>query len=463
MARGKVRREFWSLFDSFRFHPLMSFNNVMKRFLSALLVLFVFCVTIIPALLGNAPEAALIAGHQAKFDAAGHLLVWIPWNIALDREMRFYEGVPLEHGYPLFATTTFLDGNWKPLAGRNDMIPATQDGMGIISYIKFYELRGKRNPKTLALARAMGEYLIKEDLTPAAGQYPRFTRSTGQRGKFPQPANAGSQSDHPYEIEPDKGGIAGYALIQLYDTTQEKKYLGQALHNARVLAANQRPGDAQRSPWPFRADHRTGEARGPISGNMTYILRLYDALLTHGYREFAAPRAALWHWIKHHQIPSAKSNGQLFAQFFEDHDNPANRNAWAPLNLARYLLEKKEKLDPDWQEDSKSLVAFVRKNFTHQEFGVTVCHEQDEDHEAWGGINSTYGAVLALYAKAAADQSLAQEARQALNFTEYSIDEQGRPRDLFKSDSLGGWQEDAHTDVIHNYMDALVAYPEWGN
>jgi hypothetical protein len=71
--------------------------------------------------------------------------------------------------------------------------------------------------------------------------------------------------------------------------------------------------------------------------------------------------------------------------------------------------------------------------------------------------------VLALYAKATGSEELARAARQALNFTEYSIDEHGRPRDLFKSRALGGWQEDAHTDVIHNYVDALRAYPEWGN
>jgi hypothetical protein len=38
----------------------------------------------------------------------------------------------------------------------------------------------------------------------------------------------------------------------------------------------------------------------------------------------------------------------------------------------------------------------------------------------------------------------------------------GRPRDLHQSAAPGGWQEDAHTDVIHNYMDALRAFPEWG-
>ena len=309
----------------------------------------------------------------------------------------------------------------------------------------------------------MGDYLLNEALTPDSGKYPRFPRSTGTLGKFPQPADCGSQADHPYEIEPDKGGIAGYALVLLFDATNERRYLDQALQNARVLARNQATGDATHSPWPFRADFRTGQGRGPISGNMTYILRLYDALLAHGYKEFAAPRAALWHWIKTYQIPSAASDGSLFAQFFEDHDTPTNRTAWAPLNLARYLLEKKESLDPEWRNDSNTLIEFVRKNFTHQEFGVTVCHEQDEDKDAWGGVNSNYGAVLALYAKATGSAALASEAQQALNFTLYSIDDQGRPRDLFKSSDLGGWQEDAHTDVIHNYVDVLRAFPAWGD
>jgi hypothetical protein len=299
-------------------------------------------------------------------------------------------------------------------------------------------------------------------LTPNSGSYPQFTRSTGKRDQFPQSADCGSQADRPYEIEPDKGGIAGFALALLSEAAGERGYLEQALHNARVLAANQQDGDASHSPWPFRADYRNGEGRGPVSGNMTYILRLYDALLSQGYEEFSAPRRSLWKWIRHYQIPSAATDGSLFAQFFEDHDTPTNRTAWAPLNLARYLLERRELLDPDWRADSGALIEFVRSTFTHVEFGITVCHEQDEDPQAWGGINSTYGAVLALYAKATASAPFADEARQALDFTLYSIDEWGRPRDLFSNPAPGGWQEDAHTDVIHNYVDALNAFPDWG-
>jgi hypothetical protein len=387
---------------------------------------------------------------------------WTSWNDALDREMNFYQQCPAERGYPRFVLATFLDGDWIPTSNRTDTIPATQNGMGILSYLKFHELRGRQDPRFLRTARAMGDYLVEEALTPRSGRYPAFTRSTGKRDQFPLAADCGSQADRPHEIEPDKGGIAGYALVLLSDAAGERRYLEQGLHNARVLAAVQQDGDAFHSPWPFRADYRTGEARGPVSGNMTYILRLYDELLAHGYAEFSAPRRSLWNWVKRHQIRSAAADGSLFAQFFEDHDTPTNRTAWAPLNLARYLLEKGQSLDPDWLSDSGTLVEFVRGNFTHAQFGVIVCHEQDEDKQAWGGIISTYGAVLALYAKAAGSEALADEARRVLDFTLYSIDELGRPRDLFTNPSPGGWQEDAHTDVVHNFADTLRAYPEWG-
>ncbi len=408
-------------------------------------------------------QKGVIAGHPLEFDAEGRLQAWTPWTRALHLEMSFYQDCPLDHGYPRFVCETFLDGNWAP-ADRSDTIPATQNGMGIVSYLKYGELLGSQGSAFLRTARAMGDFLQKETLTPASGKYPSFTRSTGHRGQFPQHEDSGAQSDRPYETQPDKGGISGYALIRLFEETQEPRYLAQALHNARVLAANQNPGDEAQSPWPFRVDYRSGAGRGAISGNMTYILRLYDELLRLGYAEFGEPRRSLWQWIEGWQIPSAAHGGELFAQFFEDHDTPTNRSAWAPLNLARYLLEMKQALHPEWLDYSRILIEFVRRNFTHQEFGITVCHEQDEDAQAWGGVNATYGAVLALYARAAGGSAaLAQEARSALNFTLHSIDDAGRPRDLFSNASPGGWQEDAHTDIIHNVVDALHAFPEWND
>jgi hypothetical protein len=150
---------------------------------------------------------AVIAGHTASFDAHGRLMPWTAWRHALDLEMNFYQQCPAERGYPRFVLATFLDGEWNPIPDRTDTIPSTQNGMGIISYLKYYAWTKKQNPKILEFAQRMGDYLVKESLTPDAGKYPRFTRSTGWRAKFPQPADCGSQADRKYEIEPDKGGI----------------------------------------------------------------------------------------------------------------------------------------------------------------------------------------------------------------------------------------------------------------
>jgi hypothetical protein len=397
--------------------------------------------------------SASIAGHELQFESPGVPKAWIGWREMLDRVMNFYQSCPSDHGYPRFACETFLDADWNPNPARTDIIPATQNGLGILSYLKYFKLASA--PSALATAQGMGEYLVREALTPDTGVLPNFSRSTGRRGQFPLAADAGSQSDRPFEVQPDKGAIAGYALALLSQASGKDHYLEQALHNAHLLVNLQRPGDAVSSPLPFRVDYRQGTPRGEISGNMSFVLRLYGELKGRGFTEFAAPEARLWRWIKSYQIPSAKSDGELFAQFFEDHDTPTNRSAWAPLNLARLLLERREELDAEWREDALCLIDFVRENFTHEEFGIRVCHEQDEDHQAWGGINSTYGAVLSLAGNALGEPSLLREGRSALNYTLYLVDESGRPRDVAGNPSPGGWQEDAHTDVIHNFIDAL--------
>ena len=90
-------------------------------------------------------QPLIIAGHMATFDALGQLRPWAPWNDVLDREMSFYQGCPAERGYPRFVLATFLDGDWTPIPDRTDSIPATQNVMGILSYLKFHELRGMRD------------------------------------------------------------------------------------------------------------------------------------------------------------------------------------------------------------------------------------------------------------------------------------------------------------------------------
>ncbi len=403
-----------------------------------------------------------LGNHKAVYDEHGTLQPWTSWRDAIEREVKWYSHCPVEHGYPRFVYTTFMDGEFEPQTRNATFIPATQNGMGIISYLKYYAYKGKQEASALRMARYMGDYLVQEANTPDEGVYPRFSRSTGWRAKFPQAADCGSQNDQPYEIEPDKGGIAGYALLLLWEETHEDKYLQQALHNARILATNMVTGTATNSPWPFRVDYRTGVGRGAVSGNMSFILRLFDKLIEHGHQELQPPRTALWQWIKEYQLPDLAKDGLLWVQFFEDHQELDNRTAWSPLNLARYLLERKEGLDPEWRQHVKALIDFTNKRFTTVRNGVLVCGEQTHDLDPWGGILSTYGAVLAMYTRAAGSNEFKGLAYQALNFCLYAVDNDGCPGHRATGPSRGGWQEDAHTDKLHNVLDALAAFPDWG-
>ncbi len=410
-----------------------------------------------------------IGWHDAIYDEnkkEPKLTPWTTWDNALEREMNWFLKAPInDHGYPSWVCFTFMNEQYKPY--RNDFIPATQDGMGIISYLKYWEYKGKTNDKVLGFAKKMGDYLIVEANTPNEGAYPSFTRSTGIINEWPLKESAQNDADYGKNvIEPDKGGIAGFALLELYKTSKDKKYLDQAIHNARVLVKNMRPGDALHSPWPFRVDAISGKYWGERSGNMVYILRLFDSLLELGYSELKKPREALWSWIVDYQFKAPEDQEHtLWVQFFEDHPIEHNRNAWSPLNMARYLIEKKEKLDPQWKEHAELCIQFAIRNLgIDRPGGVQCVGEQDTDRRAWGGINSTFGAVTAMFYAAGGGEKYRDMAFRTLSWITYFIREDGVVCDQTGEWHWlreGGWVEDCHTDVIHNFMDAIKAVPEW--
>ncbi|MBI5090853.1 MAG: hypothetical protein HZB26_00235 [Candidatus Hydrogenedentes bacterium] len=435
-----------------------------------------FSVTLVVLLTGGfavcAEEAAAplpekVGFHKAVYDADGKLVPWTSWDDAIQREMDFYLKCPVDsHGYPIFVFTTFMNDDYTPY--KTDHIPATLDGMGILSYLKYYDYIDKSNPKVLEWAKKMGDYLVKETLTADEGAYPKFTRSTGNNSDFPIKVSAQDDKNFggPNCIEPDKGGIAGFALVKLYDAVGDKRYLDQAVQNADVLVKNLRAGDATHAPWPFRVDSVTGKYIGERNGNMVFILRLFDELIAKGNTKYQPARDALWTWIKTYQFTAPESREEsLWIQFFEDQNVQDNRTSWAPLEMARYLIERKEKLDPDWKADAEKCIQFALKYFSgKQPGGVTTVFEQDTDMRPWGGACSKLGGVAAMFYAAGGGEQYKEMAYRNLTWMVYHIDKDGCPahQTADPKQRRGGWQEDCHTDVIHNFMDAIAAVPEWG-
>ena len=124
-------------------------------------------------------------------------------------------------------------------------------------------------------------------------------------------------------------------------------------------------------------------------------------------------------------------------------------------------MEGREKLDPDWRAHTEKLLNFVDATFVIPYGGYSVCIEQDWDPKPFGGVMSTYGAAMAAYARLTRSLVHRARARQAFDLLVQIIGEDGLPNDLVLQDDRGGWQEDAHTDKVHNFLDALAAFPEW--
>ena len=86
---------------------------------------------------------------------------------------------------------------------------------------------------------------------------------------------------------------------------------------------------------------------------------------------------------------------------------------------------------------------------------------QDRDHKAWGGANSKLAAVSLLLA-CAGERRHEQMGANNARWMAYFVDPaDGCPAaasfTVNASVERGGWQQDAHTDVVHNLVDALNA------
>ena len=66
-----------------------------------------------------------------------------------------------------------------------------------------------------------------------------------------------------------------------------------------------------------------------------------------------------------------------------------------------------------------------------------------------------------MYTKATGSDEFKGLAFQALNYCLYAVNDDGCPNQRASNSGRGGWQEDAHTDKLHNILDAIAAFPEW--
>jgi hypothetical protein len=262
-------------------------------------------------------------------------------------------------------------------------------------------------------------------------------------------------------VQPDKAGSFGAELVTLHKITGEPRYLEAAIGIADTLARNVQPGDAERSPWPFRVHAPTGEVFVSTNGrfeyttNWTGALRLFDSLVAMGrgrVADYERARALASDWLRAHPLRS-----QRWGPFFEDihiySDTQINAGT-----LALYVLEH-----PPWMPDGLAAVRRILDstnakfgNSTWSRYGVLATNEQTA-YEVPGNSHTSRQASLELsWAEAAGDRSRVAQAVRNLAWATYMVDTDGKNR-YYRDDV---WLTDGYGDYVRHYLRSMAAAPE---
>jgi hypothetical protein len=408
---------------------------------------------------GFAETSTRLQYHDIRTDAAGMILPWSHDDpgTAYDHIIRLVwsfwqqmEACPNEVPYYLQHQV------WKPEHDPRGL-GGDQLSMALSSWNLLHGYLG--DPAVVANMRLLADYWLGHGMTGPNGRWPNapFPYNTDvHSGRYDGDMVAGKGY-----LQPDKAGSFGAELVVLYKITGEPRYLEAAIGIADTLAGNAKPGDPERSPWPFRVHATTGEVfvskngRFDYTTNWTGALRLFDSLVRMGkgrVADYGRVRKLVGDWLKAYPLQT-----QRWGPFFEDIDIYSDTQINAGT-LALYILE-----NPGWTEDGLGAVRRILDwgnvefgNPLWSRYGVRATNEQTA-YEVPGNSHTSRQASLELmWAEAAGDPSRKAQAVRNLSWATYMVDADGKNR--YYQDDI--WLTDGYGDYVRHYLRSMAAAPE---
>jgi hypothetical protein len=425
----------------------------------------------------------LLPWHEAVLDGRGRLLAWYrpERNLGYDRVLRlgwaFIERrVPGDKRtrlkvyllYPVFDGGTLQGIYWQ----HN---PAFFYASMVDSLVGWYPYSGDR--RAISVVRTMLDHQLAHGTTPAGWRWPRVPFATSCAGERKYGRCLGGMPRRFYGgIEPDKVGLLGLGYLLFYELTGERRYLRAAVRAGDALAQHVRPGDASRTPWPFRVDARTGAVidGAQYGGAVVGPVRLFDELIRLGVGDTGAyerARDLAWRWLLRHPLNPASHAWNRWTGFYEDADyNPRSMNQVPPTMTAHYLLthETADSIDPAWRQHARSLQQWVLSTFRRGPFfdawGIDESRAPGKpgccSRAGLGSDTSRWAAVNALLYARTGDRRAREHAFRSLNYATYFAHRDGRVACCGQRRRNTYWFSDGYGDYLRSFSWAMAAIPE---
>ena len=445
-------------------------------------------------LTGFKARAERLLWHEVRLDASGQLLSWVPGDAPYDRVIRLaweaFKQMPVQpNGYRTYFTHPVFYGPNDPghplYSGRWWVHnPASLFAMLTDSALLYHAYSGDR--VVLDRVREMLDHSLARGRTRATDAWSLVPYACSDPGEltyrgandtlycFAEEFTPCGRGDGIGFLEPDKVGELGHAYLLFHEATLDPKYLDAALHCADALARHVRPGGESVSPWPFRVDAITGaRIREDYTAHALGPIRLFDELLrlrlgrVHDYRR---ARDLAWRWLLAYPV-----RNQVWTQYFEDvltyPDYRFNRNQYAALETARYLLQHPER-DRHAREQARRIIDWVAGFFATdsvtmaglpekgRQWGAEVVSEQVNDMDKMSSHTARFASVLALWAEVTGDASARERAFRSFNWATYST----RTNGLVKTsidEGTGYWFSDGYGDYMRHFQRGLASFPAW--
>jgi hypothetical protein len=425
-----------------------------------------------------------LAGHPVVLDGSGKLLSWVdPQDQAYGTVVRLawerlLTGFPIEeNGLPTWLTYCCFDG--ETLRGQPwPHNPACVYAGLVHGAAAYHAFSGDR--RVIDLVRRALDYQLANGTTPAdpAWAWPSVPYASSDHGAVryrgahdfayaerDDPRPRLGRGDGYGVIEPDKVGELGLGYLTAWKLTGDVRYRDASLACARALARHVRPGDAERSPWPFRVVAETGVAREEYCANLGPTLRLLDELGRLGIgdvAEWQRVRGLAWEWLEAYPF-----RNDVWANYFEDLfwlPKPSNLNQYDAGEMARYLLEADR--DPAWREHARHLADWIERTFAGStenepgvQWGALTVSEQVEYMYKMGSHTSRFASVQALLYEKTGDPAAREKALRSFNWASYMCDRRGVVR--VGPVESSHWFSDGYGDYIRHFMAGMGAVPEW--